>query len=430
MTRFDEMISEEKLQAAVRASAASVPDDFIWNTERMIDRLPRKERLYMRNKLSVGLVLTIILCMLAATAVAAVLLTGRELVEQEVLPMALENDLGAVNESFTNAELMQIVALAEENGITLSNNILSALEKGEGYWEEEVIMSLAKSQFGPYPGQWTLEEQYWFEETVVAIGFKDYNQCRVPGEGELSYEEAYVKAKEYIIAHGWEEDTSALDDREKYDLWRSYKAVRNEDGTIQEPDWYFWFEPKDVNLPEYIVELDKAGQLLNLEHTAGLEDRLAAGEMPHYEVLDTFQLAYGSMNNWLPETYVAYVDALRRADLTNISRATQAYLDTNYILPPEGALTREQAIEIAKELIGGNDIRVGAVICFVQDGRAMWKVCIASDSNRISDMVEMDCMTGEIIQQYMDDSDGNAVQFYVPKQVYDEICGIYPTGNG
>lgn len=371
--RFD-----ERLKAAVTASAAPVPEDFLWSAEQMIDHLPRKERIIVRNKLSFGFVLAIILCMLTLTAVAAVLLTSQELVETEVLPMAIGNDSGTVlyftedelkaiatlaskngvsledatlqdlqnglelrehdslremapnsfgpesmtwplteqywfheamvqlgkeqandhlipgeedmatdaaiaralellarqpdeygrsaylskpenytitcsyqkaldvrgnpvekawligfiekngpswfqvlmdgtgerigifwldmteyadvNTTFSNEELASIVALAEENGIKLSNSILRSLEKSEGYWEEEVIMSLAKAQFGPYPGQWTLEEQYWFEETVVSIGFKDYNQCRIPTEDDLFYEEAYAKAKAHIAS--------------------------------------------------------------------------------------------------------------------------------------------------------------------------------------------------------------------------------------
>ncbi len=611
MTRMDDMLRDEQLKAAVNASAASVPEDFIWNTERMIDHLPRKERYIVRNKLSVGLVLTIILCLLAATAVAAVLLTGRELVEQEVLPMALENDanhdaplmftneelqqiaalaeengitlsedtmlalkngltvlekdlildivyddlgptpmrwsleeqhwfyeamvqLGVmkvndhllpgegdlteaealakaleyvtaqpadskeylrdpafydvhrsfkrayhqdgtpagaiwhfgfmqktgpiyyevtmdaqgkriavmmrdtsefanVTEKFSNSELAKIVALAEENGIALSNDILRALEKGEGYWEEEVIMSLAKSQFGPIPGQWTIEEQYWFEETVVDIGFKDYNQCRIPSESELTYEEAYAKAMELFISEGWLTDPAILADRSKYDLWRSYLAVHNEDGTIADPVWTLRFEACDVNLPTLSVEMSSTGEILNQGCMPGLEDRLVAGTVRYYEVQDAFQLAYGSMPSWMPETYVAYIDALRRSDLTGSSSGTQAYLNTRYILPPEGALTREQAIDIAVKLIGGEEIRVGAVICFAEDERAIWKVCIASDSNRISDMVELDCMTGEVTQQYKDDSDGSAVQFYVPKKMYDEFCRmrlVNTEGNG
>lgn len=597
MTRMD-----DQLRAAVNASAASVPEDFIRNTERMIDHLPRKERYFMRSKLSAGLVLAIILCMLAATAVAAVLLTGRELVEQEVLPMALENDsssaapltftqeelqqiaalaeqngvtlsedtmlalkngltvlekeiildivyddlgpdpmlwtleeqywfyaamvqLGVmkvndhllpgegdlteaealakaieyvtaqpddrkaylsdpeaytlhrsykmayhqdgspseplwhfgfmqkngpsyyevlmdaqgnriavmwrdmtehanVNDKFSNAELASIVALAEENGITLSDDILSSLEKGEGYWEEEVIMSLAKAQFGPYPGQWTLEEQYWFEETVVSIGFKDYNQCRIPGEGELTYEEAYAKAVQYLMDEGWLTDPAILEDRTKYELWRSYLAVRHEDGTIDAPVWNFRFEPREINLPMLSVSMDHTGEMTGIGRMPGLDERLAAGEIASYEVQDMFTTVYGSVPGWPPEAFVKYADALRRVGISN------SYTKANYILPPEGALTSEQAIDIAVKLIGGEEIRVGGAYCFEVDGRAVWKVTIASDSNRISDMVEMDCMTGEILTVYETDPDGSAVQFYIPKSVWEATPTPNPEGNG
>ena len=107
-----------------------------------------------------------------------------------------------VNTAFSNEELQHIVALAEENGITLSDNIFRALENGEGYWEEEVIMSLAKAQFGPQPGQWTIEQQYWFGEMDVAIGFVDVNHNCLPGEGDLTYEEAYARAVQ-LLQPGW-----------------------------------------------------------------------------------------------------------------------------------------------------------------------------------------------------------------------------------
>lgn len=48
-------------------------------------------------------------------------------------------------------------------------------------------MAYAKSLFGPYPGQWTLEQQCWFEDAVVAIGYKDYNAARVPGPPRERY---------------------------------------------------------------------------------------------------------------------------------------------------------------------------------------------------------------------------------------------------
>ncbi len=597
------MTFDNRIKAAIRAEAAPVPEDFLWKTEQMIDRLPRKERIIVRNKLSVGLILTIILCMLTLTAVAAALLTGWELVQQEVLPMAVENDSGSapltftseqlqyiadlaarngvtlgentrlalengldiredelvrelaynafgpeplywsleeqywfheamvqlgvqktndhllpgkddltekeaialalehlsrqpdeydrknylddpdnytvtrsyqkandvhgnpvekawligfvekdgpswyqvlmdgegkrigvfwqdmtersdVNTTFSNEELARIVALAEDNGITLSDNILRALEMGEGYWEQEVIMALAKAQFGPIPGQWTIEEQYWFEEMMIAIGFKEVNCCRLPAEGEMTYEDAYARAVALLQAEGWVDDPAWLDDRTLFDLHRTYE-VSEEFG--DEPMWNFIFEPKQLDLPTLSVLMTATGEVEGIGRMPGLSEQLAAG-MPAISVIDVFTDVYGSVPSWTPEVFVAYVEALRQSDLSRSSQNVRLYLATEYILPPEGALTSEEAIAIAVQHLCGDSaasIRVGGAYCFRVDGGqpgsggARWKITIALDNNRISDMVELDAMTGEILEAYKTDPDGNGIQFYIPRQVYE-----------
>ena len=424
------MTPEMKLREAVRAGAAPVPEDFLWNTEQMIDRLPGKERPVMKRKLSFALVLALLLCLLAVGAVAAVLLSSQELVEREVLPMALENDAEHINDTFTNAELARIVALAEENDIKLSDSILRALEKGEGYWEEEVIMSLAKSQFGPVPAQWTIEEQYWFEETLVTIGFQDSNYCLIPSADDLTYEAAYEMAVQYLAGEGWVPDPAILEDRTKYSLWRTYQCVPAEAGGNEVPEWNFIFDPKDIDLPTLSVLMNQEGGLEGIGRMPGVEEQLAAGTLRANEAQDMFTTVHGSIPGWPPEVFVAYVDALRRSDLTDISSGMKAYLSTQYIIPPENALTSEQAIEIAVRLIGGNEVRVGGAYCFEVDGRALWKVTIASDSSRVSDMVEMDAVTGEILEVYKTEPQGGAVQFYVPHSVWQAVPTPNPEGNG
>lgn len=422
MTRFD-----EQLKAAVRASAASVPEDFLWNTEQMIDRLPRKEKIIVRNKLSFGLVLAIILCMLTLTAVAAVLLTGQELVETEVLPMALENDTSTINDTFTNEELAHIVALAEENGIKLSDSILRALEKGEGYWEEEVIMSLAKSQFGPYPGQWTLEEQYWFGEMTSTIGFTDYNQYHIPGEGDMTYEEAYSSAKRHIAVNGY--DTSLLDDRSKYALWRSCSADRNQEGHILCVWWNFWFEPLNTDLPSFELEMNADGSLAMFNHKPGMMEALNSNTLHCNDVQDYFTATYGSRNKWSPEVFMEYVTVLRQTDLTNASRGILTFAATQYCLPPEGALTPEQALAIAKDAAAVEDAINCSFTCFMVDGQICWKVTMCQYMQATRDMVEMDAVTGEILEIYKSDL-GHVAQFYVPMSVEVTIPTPNPEGLG
>lgn len=598
------MSFDEQLKAAVRASAAPVPEDFLWNTEQMINRLPRKERIIVRNKLSFGLILAIILCTLTLTAVAAVLLTSQELVETEVLPMAIDNDSGAmpsfteeeiqfiaalaekngvslsdttlqdmqdglmrlsydaaeemapnpfgpepmtwplaeqywfheamvqlgrektndhlipsegdltvdeaiaralelatrqpdeynrkeylkdpanytvtcsyqkaldvrgnplekawligfmekngpswtqvlmdgtggriavfwqdtteradVNTAFSNEELQHIVALAEENGITLSDNILRALENGEGYWEEEVIMSLAKAQFGPQPGQWTIEQQYWFGEMDVAIGFVDVNHNCLPGEGDLTYEEAYARAVQLLQAEGWVDDPAWLEDRTQFALTRTFN-MWEEYG--DEPMWYFYFDPRQIDLPLFTVLMTRSGEVESVGRRPGLSEQLENG-MPANSVRDMFNHVYG--NDWSPEVYVAYVEALRKSDLSRASKAVQAYLATDYILPPEGALTSEEAIAIAAEHIGSESILSASTVCFQLDGRAVWKAILDYDGLRPSDMVEMDALTGEILDAYPAKSPSTIVQYNVPRRVYESpaLGTPNPEGNG
>ena len=422
------MSFDERLKAAVTASAAPVPEDFLQTTAQMIEHLPRKERIIVRNKLSFGLVLAIILCMLTLTAVAAVLLTGQELVETEVLPMALENDTSTINDTFTNEELAHIVALAEENGIKLSDRILRALEKGEGYWEEEVIMSLAKSQFGPYPGQWTLEEQYWFEETVVAIGFKDYNRCHIPTEGEMSYEEAYTKAKGHIESQGY--DISHLDDRTKYALWRSCYADPD-DANIVHIWWNFWFEPLDADLPEFDLNMDASGGLTAFRHQPGLSEALASGTASFYELYDMYYAQCGTFADWSPEIFVAFQEDLQSIDADDYHhyKAVLAFKASTFILPPEGSLTAEQAYDLALQAVSRPDTTPGGAACLLDDGRAIWKIMLY-EKGVASWKVEVDCMTGKVLNVHPASEHGGAWQFYVPMSVEVTIPTPNPEGLG
>ena len=73
----------------------------------------------MKKRLSIGLVLALLLCLLTLGALAAALLSGQEIIEGHLVPMAQENEknkpLGD-EQVFTNAQLKQVLLLAEEGG--------------------------------------------------------------------------------------------------------------------------------------------------------------------------------------------------------------------------------------------------------------------------------------------------------------------------
>lgn len=409
----------------MRNYAPPMPEDFQSRMGQVIDALPRKGEKPMKKKLSFGLALALALTLLALGALAAALLTPKEAVEQQVLPMALEND----DESFTAEEIDIILRLAEENGIDLPDYIYNYLSRGDMY-KEEVIMAFAKSQFGPYPGQWTLEQQCWFEDVVVAIGFKDYNAMRVPGEGDLTYEEAYARAKGYIAEKGWLTDTTILDDRERYALWRSYQAIRDEEsGEIQEPVWYMSFDAKTFDLPTYSVEMDKSGACIGIGRKAGLAEKLEKGEEMNFLMLyDEFTALYGGVPDWEMETFVAFAELMRQADVGG-SRNGQAVVRTTYLVPPEDALPKERAMALAVEAAGGGDRRASGAYSMMDGNRAIWKVGVYSD-RRVEDMVEMDLYTGEILKVYPTIQTDGAWQFYVPQSVWEAMPTPNPEGNG
>ncbi len=385
---------EQQLRDAVRMSAPVLPDAFEQEMGQLIEHLPRKERSVMKRKLSLGLVLALMLCLLTAGAVAVALLTNEELVEQLLVPMAQENDASGLNETFTHEELGVILALAEENGIHLDANghISEAYAAGEGYWEEEVIMAIAKEAFGPYPGQWTLEEQYWFEEMAVAIGFKAVNYARIPGEGDLTYEAAYALAKAYIGEEYGPSQVLRLDDRASYDLWRGYHAYPDEAGILQEPTWYFWFEPKDISLTEYELTMSRTGEVLSckIQQTLASLMEETAGVMS-YEIRDRFERCYGTQWDWSPETWVSYGQWLDRALDADTCLQAQAV----YLLPPEGSLTMEAVCALALDAADDPDSKLLCAVCMADGDCPIWKVTLR-DGNNERIFLELDCLTGAV----------------------------------
>ena len=147
----------------------------------------------MKKKLSAGLILAIVLVLSAAAALAAAPLSFREILEQAAVPLATGNDTGAAaNPVFSAGELAELVRSLEENGITLdaNNQVTRTLERGRGEFEEEALMEICREAFGGNFYTWTLEEQDWYQQLMVKIGYYESYESCLPGEGNLPYEEA------------------------------------------------------------------------------------------------------------------------------------------------------------------------------------------------------------------------------------------------
>lgn len=220
-----------------------------------------------KGKRTVVWAIALVLMLGAVTAAAAVLLTHTEIVEQIAVPMAQDNDAGEINESYSHAELAQIIATLSENGITLDEDtrIMSAFESGKGYWEEETLMAICREAFGGVFYTWSIEEKHWFETMTVRIGFKESNPYRIPGEGDMTIPEAKAHAAALLRdAYGV---VLPVQSDETWDLWEwFYESWTDGDG-VHPATWKFEYANKETHETEYTVSFDREGRLLQIDES-------------------------------------------------------------------------------------------------------------------------------------------------------------------
>ena len=257
---------EQRIQHALNAELSGLKTTS-WQRDKYFENATGGYK--VKRKLTYGLVLAIVLLLAAATAVAVALLSPKEVVEQVAVPMAQENDPDwKVNTEFSPEELAEFIKSANESGITIDENnaIMQALKNGEGFDEEETIMEVCRQAFGGSYSFWTLEQKHWFDEMMVAIGFADGPMWEMPGEGELTEEEAKAK----MIAALQEEfnddmyqadygEEMNLADGEKFRLALDYYPEALKDGTV----WHLEAWPQGEEREDYYTAaLDREGNVL------------------------------------------------------------------------------------------------------------------------------------------------------------------------
>ena len=380
----------------------------------------------MKRKMTMALALAVILMLGAMTAVAIELLSGMQVIEQVAVPMAQNNDTEEVTqESYTHEELVQLIQTLNENGITLDEDghIMRALRNGHGYWEEEVLMAICREAFGGNFSTWSIEEKHWFDNMTVQIGFKESNPYRIPGEGDMTIPEAKAHAAALLAAeYGVELPTES---NEAWILWEwFYEAWTDEDG-FHPAEWQFEYLNRRTNVQEYFVSFDQAGNLLDIAE---------AGFHGEQTTFDSFEMAeryfsdkYSSKALWPLEAWAEFGQAI--ANIEPESRSQWCYINAGYRLPPEGAISSEQAVQIAMEDIAlPGDVET-MIICCTSNDRPIYKVKLSilfpgSDTVGAYDAVwclELDCMTGEILDkwEYTYGPDSPAIRMYVPFSVHE-----------
>ncbi len=398
---MDEKCLQGQIVRAVEQRCAHLHADPLL-AQKVILAANRKESKPVRGKMKFGVVLALILALMTTTAVAAALLTGMELIEQEAVPIAQSND-GEVRpeENFSYEELKSIIATAEENGVYLDDDtsVMRALRAGEGYSEEETIMALCREAFGGLYYEWTVEEQYFFEEMMVKIGWSTVNDIILPGKNDMPLADARALARK-ILRDNYGADIP-LDDPAKYRCQEEFYAQGDDQVGL---NWAYSFLPRTVDGAAYYVSFDNKGG--SVEHRV---EPWVWGEYNEQTLTDRVDSVYNyryrgsGMMAWEYDAWHAFGQKLAGAKHSDKWNAEyDGYAASVYLLPGENDLTKKQAREIAFTDAGVNDYTGVTELLLGKADQRIWKISFETSALTGERQVlsyEIDSQTRQILRK-------------------------------
>ena len=420
---MNEQMMKERIQQALNVKMSGVRTS-----------LAERSRLYenaiggtkVKRKMTVGLVFAIVLVLMTAAAVAAILLTHQEIVEQVAVPLAVDNDgeLG-VKQNYSAEELAELVRNLNENGITLEENnaIMQALKTGKGFYEEEAIMEICRQAFGRHYSTWTLEEQDWFSRMMVDIGFYESYESCLPGEENLTYEQAEAYAFSGLKKKYGEKVEP--EDRINYYLERSFHPESEEEG---EATWYFTLVPMNMEHGRYeIVFRDREP-----ETSMWIREEIRDWSKPYKaeELVQAFESIYGwNRGNWEQTVWQKLHEMMQDAKIdlyAESRREYKGYQMTEYPEPEKNEITRADAIRIAREAMKEKQVAMESAVLTEFEGKRVWLAAwiTGSEEDEVLDkiaecyVVTVDSRTGNVESVRTQTADDDLSMAYVPEAAY------------
>ena len=246
---------EERIQHSLNAELSGFCTS-AWQRERCFENATGGRN--VKRKIPAALVLAAALLLLTVTALAAVLLSPREIVEEIAVPMAQGN----TQENYSYDEMKQLITALNENGITLDegSRLMQAFHAGHGFWERDAVREICLAAFGADEGAWSVEQKHWHGEMMVAIGAYGMNVNLIPGEGDMSIEEARAYAVRAL-----KEAYGAELPEQSDDAWTVYESfslgLDLETGSYppEKAEWGFVYNDRSTGRMIYSVNFGRTG---------------------------------------------------------------------------------------------------------------------------------------------------------------------------
>lgn len=383
----------------------------------------RKEQA-MKRKLSVGLVLAMVLALLAVGALAATLLGGKAFVDEFLAPKALDTQ----SDMFTAEELSEIMALAAEKGVELPEDMLNKLKHAEarerGYYKESLLRAVAKTELGFYPSTWTIEDQAWFAQLLIACGLNEYANAVLPEGDEILQTQAEQIAMDYIRDnYNAEVDVTDAALYRRHVQYQDYFESEYRKGRM----WFITYEPLDLWHDEYRFQIWSDGRL----DSAKIGRRGLTEDASVVQVLYCFSIyddQYGFHDAWTEEIWLQCQELLQKAvdrhGYTQLigNDMARGVLMQEYVVPDgTESISREQALQLALEAEGAQNDRLlstGAVLLKEGDAK-VWKVTVRS-YERASYYAQVNAQTGDT-QVFKAEANEAVCRGYVLESVAEQL---------
>ncbi len=385
----------------------------------------------VKKKLPAAFILTVVLVLLAAGALAAILLGSKDFAGEVMAPIAANDS----SEKWTLEQTNEIIRLAEKNGLAVTEEIRKHLNDADGTYKESLMRAFVKIDLGFYPASWSIEDQAWYDELLVKCGLKEERTRFLPENGEASESQAESIAVQYIREQ-FSKDAQVTD-QGVYTRYVQYMLSEDKAGSRRKI-WDIEYEAKPQEAPSFYICILSDGTVLEEEShmrtNAGEDPPLPSDVAASIEELCTLigQNEFFTVENMagFSKTYGKMIDGLGDQKETKYSVLRNLCL-IPYGLPSAADIPQSEALRIAGETAisaGWSDTWLSrckhTVSYRIYDpNRPEWRVCYKID--RVEDyvyfnqgempfgiVINLDAKTGEVLN----------IRELKEKDIYDFYC--------